>query len=57
MYKKRRLSNQVGNTRKKISADFELVGYPGLKNILDKNNINYTRFTIIQAKQVKDTWE
>ena len=31
--------------------------YLGLKNILEKNDINYTRFTIFQASQVKQKWE
>ena len=32
-----------------FSATFAKVGYLGLKNILEKNEINYTNFTIVQA--------
>ena len=39
------------------SATFEKVGYPGLKNILEKNEINYTKFKIVQVSQVKEEWE
>ena len=28
-----------------------------LKNILEKNEINYTKFTIVQASKVKEEWE
>ena len=38
-------------------ATFEKVGYLGLKNILGKNEINYTRLTIVQASQVREEWE
>ena len=37
-----------------FSATFAKIGYLGLKNILEKNEINYTKFTIIQASQVKE---
>ena len=40
-----------------FSATFAKIGYQGLKNILEKNEINYTRFTIVQASQVKKEWE
>ena len=40
-----------------FSATFAKVGYLGLKNILEKNEINYTKFTIFQASQVKEDWE
>ena len=40
-----------------FSATFEKIGYLGLKNILEKNDINYTKFTIVQASQVKVEWE
>ena len=40
-----------------FSATFAKVGYLGLKNILEKNEINYTKFTIVQASQVKEEWE
>ena len=33
------------------------MGYLGLKTILEKNKINYTKFTIVQASQVKEEWE
>ena len=33
------------------------VGYLGLINILEKNEINYTKFTIVQASQVKEEWD
>ena len=36
-----------------FSDTFAKVGYLGLKNILEKNEINYTGFTIIQASQLK----
>ena len=36
-----------------LSATFAKVGYLGLKNILKKNEINYTKLTIVQASQVK----
>ena len=28
-----------------------------MKKILEKNEINYTKFTIIQASQVKEEWK
>ena len=40
----------------KFSATFAKFGYLGLKNILEKNEINYTKFTIVQASQVKEEW-
>ena len=40
-----------------FSATFAKVGYLGLINILEKNEINYTKFTIVQASQVKEEWE
>ena len=40
-----------------FSATFEKLGYLGLKNILEKNEINYIKFTIVQASQVKVEWE
>ena len=36
----------------KFLTNFAKVGYLGLKNILEKNEINYTKFTIVQALQV-----
>ena len=33
------------------------MGYLGLKKILKKNEINYTKFIIVQVSQVKDEWE
>ena len=41
----------------KVSATFTKVGYLGLKNIYDKNNINYTRFKMVQAPHVKGKYE
>ena len=40
-----------------FSATFEKVGYLGLKNILENNEINYTKFTIVQSSQVKEEWD
>ena len=40
-----------------FSATFANLGYLGLKNTLEKNEINYTKFTIVQATQVKEEWE
>ena len=40
-----------------FSATFSKVGYLGLKKILEKNEINYTKFTIVQASHVKEEWE
>ena len=40
-----------------FSATFEKVCYLWLKNILEKNEINYTQFTIFQESQVKEEWE
>ena len=40
-----------------FSATFAKVGYLGLKNILENNEINYTKFTIVQSSQVKEEWE
>ena len=37
-----------------LSANIAKVGYLGLKNILEKNEINYTIFIIVQASQVKE---
>ena len=42
---------------KTFSATVSKVGYLGLKNILDKNEINYAGFIIVQASQVKKEWE
>ena len=33
---------------------FEKLGFLGLKNILEKNEINYKQFTIFQASKVKE---
>ena len=38
------------------SATFEKVGYLGSEKILEKNEINYTKFTIVQASQIKEEW-
>ena len=35
-----------------FSATFAKLGYLGLKNILEKNEINYIKFTIVQSSQV-----
>ena len=32
-------------------------GLPRFENILEKNEINYTRFIIVQASQVKEKWQ
>ena len=40
-----------------FSATFSKVGYLGLKTILENNEINYTKFKIVQASQVKEEWE
>ena len=40
-----------------FSATFAKFGYLGVKKILEKNEINYTKFTIVQASQVKEEWE
>ena len=40
-----------------FSATFAKIGYLGVKNMLEKNEINYTIFTIVQASQVKEEWE
>ena len=40
-----------------FSATFAKVGCLELKNILKKNEINYTKFTIVQASQVKEEWD
>ena len=40
-----------------FSATFAKIGYLGVKNILEKNEINYTKFTIVQASQVKEVWD
>ena len=39
-----------------FSATFAKVGYLELINRLEKNEINYTKFTIVQASQVKVEW-
>ena len=39
-----------------FSATFTNVGYLGLKDVLEKNEINYTGFTIVQVSQVKEEW-
>ena len=38
---------------KYFSDTFAKVGYLGLKKIFKNNEMNYTKFTIIQASQVK----
>ena len=40
-----------------ISAILAKVVYLGLKNVLEKNEITYTKFTIVQASQVKEEWD
>ena len=40
-----------------FSATFPEVGYLGLKDILEKNEINYTKFTIVKESQVKEEWK
>ena len=44
-------------TATNFSATFAKLGYLGLKNIHENNNINYIRFTIVQESQVKYKWE
>ena len=39
-----------------FSDTFAKVGYLGFKKILKKNEINYTKFTIVQASQVNEEW-
>ena len=39
------------------SATLAEIGYLGLKNILKKIEINYTKFTIVQASQVEKEWK
>ena len=36
-----------------FTAAFPKVGYKGIKSIFDENNINYNKFTIIQASDLK----
>ena len=40
-----------------FSSTFAKFGYLGLKNILENNEINYIKFTIFQASQVKEEWD
>ena len=40
-----------------FSATFVKVGYLGLKKMLEKNKINCTKFTVVQASQVKEEWQ
>ena len=37
-----------------LSANFVKVGYLGLKNVLEKNEKDYTILTIVQASQVQE---
>ena len=40
-----------------LSATYEKVGYLGLKIILEKNEIIFTKLSTFQASQVKEEWE
>ena len=42
---------------KQLTATSAKVGYLGLKNIFEQNEINYTKLTIFQASHVKEEWE
>lgn len=42
---------------KNYTAGFPHVGYKGIKNIMDRNNINYSRKTIVQASHLKEQLE
>ena len=40
-----------------FSDTFAKLGYLGSKNIFEKNGMNYTIYTIVQASQVQEKWE
>jgi hypothetical protein len=40
-----------------VTAGFSNAGYRGIKHLLDKNEVNYTRKTIIQASDLKEKIE
>eukprot|EP00957_Ditylum_brightwellii_P177403 13512734-Ditylum_brightwellii.AAC.1 len=40
-----------------FAATFSKLGYLGIKHILDTNNVNYTRYTIQQASELKEKLE
>eukprot|EP00957_Ditylum_brightwellii_P057822 4385019-Ditylum_brightwellii.AAC.1 len=40
-----------------FTATFSKLGYLGIKHILDNNKANYSRFTIIQASDLKERLE
>ena len=40
-----------------FTATFAKVGYIGIKAILDNHQVNYKKYTITQASQVKEHWK
>jgi len=38
-----------------FTACFSKVGYLGIKKVLDSHGVNYTRFTIVQASDLRKT--
>jgi hypothetical protein len=40
-----------------FAAGFSNIGYRGIRSILDKHKINYSRYTIVQASDVKEKLE
>eukprot|EP00957_Ditylum_brightwellii_P105900 8077004-Ditylum_brightwellii.AAC.1 len=47
-------SHQAGDHSNKLTAMFSKLGYLGIKRILDDNKVSYSRFTIVQALDLKE---
>ena len=57
MDKKNIFYNYNGYPRKKNLSYLCKSGLPEFEKILERNDINFTRFTIVQASQTKEKWE
>eukprot|EP00957_Ditylum_brightwellii_P185790 14145237-Ditylum_brightwellii.AAC.1 len=49
--------NETGHSGHQFAAAFSKIGYLGIKRIFDANNIEYARYTITQASDLKSKLE
>ena len=47
----------VAKSEAKKTATFSKIGYLGIKRCLDKGKVNYSRFSIVQASDLKEGLE
>ena len=51
------IPNQVGNPVTNFTAMFSKIGHLGIKQMLDKGKVNYSRVSIVQASNPKEVLE